>query len=308
MTARAFARRSVVVELGLLSAIAVIHAGGWISAGVAVDGVAPFTLASARFLLAGTTLVILARLRGASMGTNDWPSLLLAALIGVALAHALLYSGLRRAPVADGVVLSTALVPIFAILFATLLLRERASLGALGGAICGSVGVGLVVLGATSADASGNRVAGDLLVIAGTAATSLYAVIGKKAMLAGTPLGVTASTTLLGGIALAPLALMEASQASGSPWSLQTWVAFLYLTFPSAGLSSVLFFILVRRTGVARSSIVSYVVPVLVLAWSAVVAREPVTIPSVVGAGLAVLGVSLVMSGTKSPHEGPSTD
>lgn len=299
-------RRFAGSEVALILATAAIHAGGWIAAGIAVGTIAPLTLASLRFLVAGALLLAIARWRGASLGTDDWRSLLAVSLVGVALAHALFYNGLRLAPVADGVVLSTALTPTLAVLFAVPLLRERLSgRGAMGVAVS-AAGVTLVVFDAGRAGVGGDRVVGDGLVIAGAVATALYTVIGRRAMRSGSPLGVVASTTFIGGLALAPFAVLEGAGGVGVSWNAEVWLAFLYLTLPSAGLSAVLYYVLVRQSGAARASLVAYVVPVFVLAWSAVVQGDPLTPARVAGAVLAIVGVRLVLAGSTpvgpSPH------
>jgi drug/metabolite transporter (DMT)-like permease len=131
------------------------------------------------------------------------------------------------------------------------------------------------------------------------------------AMRSGTPLGVVASTTLIGGLALAPFALLESANGVGRDWSGEVWFAFLYLTLPSAGISAVLYYTLIRRSGAARASLVAYLTPVIVLAWSAVVMGVPLTVPRVAGAILAIVGVRLVLSGsrpgtaTESEQSGP---
>lgn len=294
-------------EIALILATAVIHAGGWIAAGIAVGTIAPITLASLRFLLAGSILLVVARWRGSSLGTADWRSLLAVSLIGVALSHALFYNGLRLAPVADGVVLSTALSPTLAVVFALPLLHERISARGVVGVALSAAGVTLVVLDAGSVAGGGrDRIAGDALVIAGAVTTALYTVIGRMAMRSGSPLGVVASTTFIGGLALVPLALFEAMGTPGRTWSPEVWLAFLYLTLPSAGISAVLYYMLIRQSGAARASLVAYVVPVIVLAWSTAIQGEPLTVARVAGAIFAIIGVRLVLS-SSSPL-GPSDE
>lgn len=286
-------------DVGLILAVAIIHSGGWIAAGISVGTIAPMTLAALRFLLAGAILLIVARYRREDLGTSDWKALLAVSLIGVSLAHAFFYSGLRLAPVADGVVLSTALAPTLAVIFAVLFLHERISRVGMLGVLISGLGVSLVVLDATNSSGGGDRVVGDALLVAGAVATAVYTVIGRVAMRTGTPLGVVASSTFIGGVALIPLALLEGPNAIGMPWSTEVWLAFLYLTLPSATFSAVLYYVLIRRSGATRASLVAYVVPVIVLAWSTVVFDEPLTIARIGGALLAIVGVRLVLTGSK---------
>ena len=295
-------------EVALILAVAFIHAGGWIAAAIAVETILPATLASLRFILAGTLLLVVARLRGSPLGTDNLRALLVVSLIGVALSHALFYHGLRLAPVADGVVLSTALSPTLAVLFALPVLHERISAKGVLGVVVSAAGVTLVVFEAGTDTTGGDRLIGDLLLIGGAIATAMYTVIGRVAMRSGSPLGVVASTTFIGGIALAPLAIFESTTAPAIAWSAEVWAAFLYLTLPSAGLSAVLFYVLIRRSGATRATLASYVVPVIVLAWSTFVQDDPLTPARVIGAVFAILGVRLVLSGSTAMTLSPEED
>jgi drug/metabolite transporter (DMT)-like permease len=287
-------------QWALIFSIAILHAGGWIAAEAALKTIAPFTLASLRFVTAGAILVVIARWRGSSLGMSDLRSILAIALIGIALAHALMYTGLRMAPAADGVVLSTALIPALVAILAIPLLHERLSARGWVGVAISAAGVSAVILDAGSiageGGLGGDRLVGDIFVIGGIVATALYTIIGRVALRSGTPIGVVGSTTLIGGIALAPFALFEVATGNPQPWTTEAWVAFLYLTIPSAGLSAVMYYILISRSGAARASLVSYIVPVIVLAWSVVVAGQPPTLARTVGAILAIVGVRLVLT------------
>lgn len=285
-------------EIALIAATAVIHAGGWIAAEHAVQGIGPLTLAALRFLAAGSLLLVVARWRRSALGTQNMRALLFVSIVGVALAHALFYSGLRLAPLADGVVLSTALTPTLAVLLAVPILRERVTRVATMGVAASAVGVSLVVIDAGAPGQAETRLLGDLLVIGGAAATAMYTVVGRVALRAGGALGVTAATTFIGGLALAPFAILESTAGIAADWSPSTWLAFLYLTLPSAGLSAVLYYMLVRQSGAARASMVAYITPVLVLAWSVVIQGESLTAPRVLGALLAIAGVRLIMRGS----------
>lgn len=282
----------------LILSVAVLHAVGWVAAELAVGGIAPLTLAALRFLIAGALLLLFARWRHSPLGTDDLRSLLLVSIIGVAVAHALLYSGLRIAPLADGIVIATALTPTLAVLLAIPILHERVTRVAVVGVAASAVGVSLVVLEAGAAGEDAGRLIGDLLVIGGATATALYTVIGRVALRSGGTIGVTASTTFIGGLVLAPFALVESLNGTAAPWSTVTWAAFLYLTLPSAGLAAVLYYLLVRQSGAARASMVAYITPVLVLAWSVLVQGEPLTFPRAAGAVLAIVGIRLIMRGS----------
>jgi drug/metabolite transporter (DMT)-like permease len=179
--------------------------------------------------------------------------------------------------------------------FAVGFLGERLSGRGLAGAAVGLAGVLLVVVGPREAGA-GDAVSGDILMALGAALVATYTVLGRVAMRSGSPIGVAGSSTIIAGAMLLPFALIFEGPVQPDSWSLETWLAFGYLTLPSAVLAASVYFFLVRRSGAVRATIVQYIVPVAVFILSALLLSEAPTPVRIIGAGLAILGTRLVLT------------
>lgn len=296
MTARSPGRAPVdPVDLALFGTMAVVYAGGWIAADVALRSIAPFGLASTRFIIAGAVLVLIARLRGEGLGLDRPWAILGIALIAQAFGHAVLYLGLAIAPVVDAVVLSTALTPVCATAFAVIYLRERIGRRGLAGTAIAITGALAIILPDSAGGVAG-RLEGSILVAIGAAAVALYAGLGRAAMVTGSPTGVAGSSTLIAGLALLPLAVASGEVFDPGAWPVEALLAYAYLTVPSAILGAALYYTLVRRSGAVRATIVSYITPVATFALSTTLLAEPPDPIRLGGAAFAVLGTHLVLT------------
>jgi O-acetylserine/cysteine efflux transporter len=93
-----------------------------------------------------------------------------------------------------------------------------------------------------------------------------------------------------------PFALAFEAPIDPGSWSEGTWLAFGYLTIPSAVFAASIYYSFVRRSGAVRATLVQYVTPVAVFALSAILLGEAPTPVRIVGALLAIVGTRLVLT------------
>lgn len=292
---RVAASRGDRLELGLITTTVVLYAGGWIAAEFALRTIAPLSLAAWRFVIAGVILVAFARLTRRPLGL-DRPRIIIAlALFGIAIGHAFYYWGLRLAPATDGSVLNTALTPVLIMAAGVVVLKERISRRGVIGAVVAIAGVILVVVGPRE---RGRELVllGDLLLAIGASSIAVYTVLGRVAMIEGSAIGVAGSSTLLAGLMLLPFALLTEPPFAPQAWSMETWVAFGYMTIPSAVFASVVYYTLVHRFGTIRATLVQYIVPAVVFGLSAWLFQETLTPLRIGGVLLTMLGTRLVLT------------
>ncbi|MEW5991058.1 MAG: DMT family transporter [Chloroflexota bacterium] len=283
------------VELGLISTTVILYAGGWIAAEFALRTIAPLSLAAYRFTIAGVVLVVVARLGGQSLGLERPKTIVALALFGIAIGHAFFYWGLRLAPATDGSILNTALTPILTLAAGVVVLHERISRRGMLGALLGIAGVLLVVAGPREGGGEAVLV-GDLLLAVGASSIAVYTVLGRVAMTSGSVIGVTGSSTLLAGLMLLPFALLTEPPFQPATWSFETWLAFGYMTVPSAVVAAAVYYALVHRSGAVRATLVQYVVPVVVFGLSAWLFDEKLTVLRVAGVLVALAGTRLMLT------------
>jgi drug/metabolite transporter (DMT)-like permease len=167
----------------LLSLASFFWAGNWVVGRAVRDTMPPVALAFWRWGFAALLLapVALPRLRG-KLGLlgRHWRLLLLLSFTGVALFQALIYTGLRYTTSVNGVLMNSA-SPLFIVLVAWILDRDRVTLRQLGGVALSFFGI-LVIINrgdlATFRNLSINP--GDVIVLLGMPVWGIYSVLVRR--------------------------------------------------------------------------------------------------------------------------------
>jgi drug/metabolite transporter (DMT)-like permease len=200
--------------------------------------------------------------------------------------------GAERAPAGIGAI-TNAMTVMFTALVAYFLYQEHIGRRRLIGLIAGFIGVAVLASGRTG----GIQVWPAAL--AGTAASLCYGfgINLVKRHLSGLPAGAVAAANLLAGsILLAPLALYQWPRQSPG---LQAWVSAVLLGVLCTGIAFVFYYRLIARIGAARTSTVTYLIPLFGVIWAWLLLREPLTLTMAVAGLLILAGVALSQQAAK---------
>src|SRR6266702_1877672 len=224
-------------------------------------GFDPWALALLRLLVASAVLgVVAARVRVPTPPRRLWPRVLLAGLLGQTLYQGLLMTAERTVPAGTAALL-IATAPVFSVLAASVLLRERLGRRWVGMAVAfggaALVGVSLGVGGG----------AGALIVLAAALCQGLFHVAVKPLAEQLGAVAATAWTTWAGAALLLPAGGLLAHQIPTAGWDAAASAAYLGVV-PSA-IGFLTWTTAVARTSIARSTVSLYLVPVaaLLMAW-----------------------------------------
>ncbi|MFC7153901.1 DMT family transporter [Halomarina halobia] len=224
------------------------------------------------------------RLRGRTLAIA-----VLLGLVGYTGQSALFFLGLRYLTAGmTTIVLYT--YPVFVLLLSTTVLGEpltRRDLLAL------PLALGGVVL-ITGADPAGVDPTGVLIVLGGAVVYSLYIVVGRVAL--DSTDGAVLSAYVMPAAAVSFLAVGSASGQLSLPTSQLGWAAVLGIAVLATVIPVSTFFLGLRRVGPSRAGIVSTVEPAVAVALGAVLLDEPVTLVTLVGGALVLVGVALVQA------------
>ncbi len=235
-------------------------------------------------------MLAIARAIGAPLGLSRWPLLVLAGAFGIFAYNALVFSALTFTPAADGALIVPTVNPVLTVLLSTFI-GERLTANKIAGLALATVGAVLVIAAATGLTFTGERLVGDLLMLGGAAAWSVYATIGAVTTRQGSPIGVTAVACLVGAAMLFPLGFLEQGYRDVPSWPLGAWLQLGYLVVFATIVGFVLFYWAVRRFGAGMASMVSYLVPVFALVQAVTILGEQPEVLQIVGGAIILLGV-----------------
>jgi drug/metabolite transporter (DMT)-like permease len=192
----------------------------------------------------------------------------------------------ERAPAGIGAI-SNGMTVMFAALVAYLFFGERIGTWRLVGLITGFVGVAILASGKTA----GVSVAPAAL--AGTAASLCYGIginLVRRYLTPYPPAAVAAAALASGALVVSPLAALTWPH---HPLPAASWASALLLGVLCTGFAFVLYYRLVARIGAARTSTVTYLIPLFGVVWAWLLLGEPVTLTMALAGALILAGVAL---------------
>jgi drug/metabolite transporter (DMT)-like permease len=281
-----------------LAAVYVAWGGTYLAIRVAIETLPPLLMASVRFLVAGALLYGWAVRRGDREGdrptARQWRA---AAIIGVAL----LLGGngfvvLAEQRVASGIAaLLVATVPLWMVVLATLVLRERVRWLEWLGLVVGFGGLALMAFPSGPQPLDPLGIGMVVFASVSWAAGSLYA---RRAPMPSRPLVGVAMEMLTGGVALGIAGILAGELGDVHPerFSFESILGLLYLIVMGSWVAFSAYVWLLR---VARTSLVStyaYVNPIVAVLLGWLILSEPITARTLVAGLVILVGVALIVS------------
>lgn len=298
----------------------VVWGSTYLGIAVAVDTIPPFVMASFRFLLAGSVLLVWTLARERRSFSMPAPreirdaSIVGALLLGggmgmVALGELTVPSGIAA--------LLIAMMPLWVAFFGRVLLGERLPVVAVGGIVVGLGGVAFLVW--PFGGGAGFDPAGIVAVLLSPIFWSLGSLFSAhRARQPSRPLLATSIQMLAGSATLAILALFGGEWASFRPEAISTdsIVAFVYLTFIGSLLAFTAYVWVLRKAPLPLIATYAYVNPIVAVALGAVVLGEVVSPRTLIAGAIIVAAVAVIItsrgrmrtpSGTRTQSPVPPT-
>ena len=256
----------------------------------------PLSFTIVRFIVAALFLaaVMVVTKEPFSIDRRDRPALAKLGFIGITLYNIFFMYGLKYTTASHSA-LFISLSPLFAVLLQAGTGREPIGLRIGLGLLLASTGVYLVISGrhgGISFTASG--LAGDLLTLCASVLWALYTLRAKPLLEKYSAITVTAYSMAAGSVLLLPFGFHELLKQSWAAVSPQSWAAFCFSAFVSAGIAFSLWYQGVSRIGVTRTVSYHYLVPFVAVLFAVFFLGEHIT-PVQVAGGIAIIGgVALV--------------
>jgi drug/metabolite transporter (DMT)-like permease len=295
-------------SLGLLLLLGSVWGASFLFIKVVVEETSPLALVQGRITFGALVVIAIMafdRRRSARTSPRLWAKVAGLAVLTPVVPFLLISWGEIHIDSGTASVLNSTM-PLFTALFASLVLvDERMTWLRLSGLLLGFLGVG-VLAGGDITDVTDSSVLGQMAVVGAAACYGAGAVYARTFLHSEDPLNLTRLQLVVGALMLAP-ALFAVDGVPNYNLSLEAWLSLITLGLLSTGLAYVAFFWLLGTVGSVRTSLVTYIVPImgLILGWA--VLDESIGVNSIGGCGLIILGVTTVMRrhATDGPPQAP---
>lgn len=273
------------ITLELLG-LGAIWGGSFLFMRVAAGEFGALPLVEARLALGALVLLPFLWRARARFSVRLWLRIAGIAAVNSVIPFALFAWGAERAPAGIGAI-TNALTVMFTTLVAYAFYGEQIGPRRLLGLLAGFVGVVVLASGRTAGTSVWPAA------LAGTLASLCYGVGINlvRRYLTDLPSGAVAAANLVAGsVLLAPLALASWPAA---PISLRSWISAVLLGTLCTGAAFVFYYRLIARIGAARTSTVTYLIPLFAVIWAWLILGEPLTLTMALAGALILGGVAL---------------
>ncbi|MCC7165336.1 MAG: EamA family transporter [Anaerolineae bacterium] len=257
--------------------------------------VPPLTLVFSRTAIASVVLFVTLRVKGERVPRwNDaiWKWFVLMGVINTVVPYTLITWG--ELYISSGLAaILIATLPIFTVLLAHWLTHdEKITPRKLLGVMAGFVGVVILFL-PDLAQGQELFLAGGIAVLGAALSYAIAGIYARKTLK-----GVSPISSAFGQMLTAAVMILPASLLVERPWTISPTPASIFsilmLGVVGSGFAYILFYWLIAQVGATRTSLVTYVSPIVALILGAVILQEPLHWTMVVGLGLIIGGVGLV--------------
>jgi drug/metabolite transporter (DMT)-like permease len=258
---------------------------------IGVETITPFTLVALRLGIGAALLaaVVIATRPAFPRRGRIYGHLLVLSVFSVVLPFSLITWAEQTVSSSLASIL-TATVPLFVIVIAAVFLHdERITVNRVIGLMIGFAGV--VIL--TGGPGAGGDLVSQLALLGAAASYAIGAVYGRRTVTGLAPIVPAAVQVAFAFVISGVLAVVfeRPGDLSYSPAAIGS---LLWLGVFGSGLAYLAFFRLLRRWGATRTSMVSYLMPVVGIALGALVVGEAVDLAMIVGTILVIGGIGLV--------------
>ena len=284
--------------LGLFVLVSVFFGGTFVAAKAGQAHIPPLLLVALRFdiaaaLLVGYVLVTRERDEWLPKTRGDIYAILAAGVFAIGLANGLLFVGQGSVSSGVGAILF-ALVPIFAPLFASLLLSdEQLSTAGIVGTVLGLVGVGMVIE-ITPATLLGLFDGGAVIVLAGAVSLALGTVLIRRSAATLSSTVRTAWALPVSAVVCHALSIGVGESTATVEWTLSALIALGYLSVFAGAVAYIMYFSLLDEMGATQSSLVFYVSPIVATLGGWLLLGESLSTTTITGFGVVVVGFAVL--------------
>ena len=210
-------------HLALLGANFIYGANYLIAKGVMPNKIGPSAFVFMRIAGAGILFWIMKSFIKEKIQKKDFPKLLLCGFLGVAANQLLFFHGLNLTSPIDASIIITA-VPIVAVVFGAILLKEKITKNKVLGISIGGIGAVLIIAYGNQSDGTSSLL-GNVFVFINAFSYGLYLVLVKPLMKKYNSITIISWVFLFGFLCMFPFGIRDMSSTDFSSFTMQTYTA-----------------------------------------------------------------------------------
>jgi drug/metabolite transporter (DMT)-like permease len=294
-------------HLSLLAANIIYGINYSVAKAVMPDQIRPFALLSVRSVAAAAIFWIAGLFVPAEkVSRKDLLYLLACSFFGVVINQGLFLAGLNlTTPVNSSIILSTN--PIFAFVFAAIILRERITLLKGTGLAIGLAGVLMLILQNGIPSLESSTFLGDLYSLINTISWAFYTVIIKRMLEKYHPVTVMKWTFLFGMLTNVPLGYRQWSTTNWSSITTPGWLEIGFVVVGATFLGYLLITFGLRRLSPTVVSTYTYLQPLIAAYLATLLGQDHITVTMITSALLIFSGVFVVSFQKKNRPAGANS-
>ena len=217
----------VKAHLALLGANFIYGANYLIAKGVMPDKIGPSAFVFLRIVGAGILFWSMKYFVKEKIQKKDFPKLLLCGILGVAANQLLFFHGLNLTSPIDASIIITA-IPIVAVIFGAILLKEKITKNKLLGITIGGIGAVLIIAYGNQSDGTSSLL-GNVFVFINAFSYGLYLVLVKPLMKKYNSITIISWVFLFGFLCMFPFGIQEITTTDFSAFTMQTYTAITFV-------------------------------------------------------------------------------
>ena len=288
-------------DWGLLLAASALVGSTFLFINIAVKEISPVAIAALRALISALICWVVMRAYGVRLPRTrrEWTPLLLLGLLTSAIPFGTVAWGQQHIESGMGGILFGTM-PILAVVLAPLFLAEETfTRRALVGGVVGFAGI-ILLMGPSVVANAGDQILGIVITFLGPLSHTLGAIYARKQP-GLNPRAMVTGSMIIGSVVLVPLAFVVEAPLALAPG--MGAIAAILATGVLTGSGFCLYFVVIRRVGAMRSSLVPLFFPVVAVALGIVVLGERLPLEAFIGLALIMAGAFAVS--TRAPAKPP---
>ncbi len=226
---------------------------------------------------------------------KDYAKIILLGFIGIFLYGMLNVAGVSMSTSTNNSILLNSW-PLFIVLVAPAFLKEKVTKKAILGAILGFIGVVAIITNGNGIVeiTSSKLFLGDILILLSAFCIAVYSIFSKKYIQKYGGLEVTFYTIAVGAILYLIFSLVTHDIFDITTVSLDSFLLMLWIAIPTTAVTYVIYFKSIDKIGLLKTSVFFFLIPVSGILTSHIFLNEELTVFTVVGTALILIGVYAV--------------